>query len=182
MPLVLHWTRWSGRQGAAGALRSVSKRQRGKSAWISTKCACGRPGTGTSHWRCSPMLFSRSSVLKRGWKPMKKGGLAGAQPASISGIRHGRSSALTANGAGSAAVIMAVRMETGPLVAACARLVVLASQASGQGEVLPLSTASHSVSSLTAAVVLGPDIRQLTGKGNVSQTLKASMKKCWSQL
>jgi hypothetical protein len=73
-------------------------------------------------------------------------------------------------------------METGPLVAACARLVVLASQASGQGEVLPLSTASHSVSSFTAAVVLGPDIRLLTGKGNVSQTLKASMKKYWSQL
>jgi hypothetical protein len=30
--------------------------------------------------------------------------------------------------------------------------------------------------------VAGPDIRMLAGTGNVSQTLKASMKKCWSRL
>ena len=83
------------------------------------------------------------------------GGVAADQLPSIEGLRHGCSSALTANGAGSAAVIMAVRIATGAIVAACARVVLLASQASDQREVLPLSTPSHAVSSLTAAVVLG---------------------------
>jgi hypothetical protein len=132
-----HWRRWAGWQGAAGALRRVGKRPRGKSAGISLTGAWGRPGTGTSHGRGEPRRVSRASVLKRRGRPKPKGGLAADQLPSIDGLRHGCSSALTANGAGRAAVMRAVCRDPGPLVAAGARVVLLASPASGHRDVFP---------------------------------------------
>jgi hypothetical protein len=68
---------------------------------------------------------------------MPKGGLAADQLSSIDGLRHGCSSALTANGAGRAAVMRAGGRDPGPLVAAGARVVLLASPASGHRDVFP---------------------------------------------
>ena len=136
-PSPPHWRRWAGWQGAAGALRRVGKRPRGKSAGISLTGAWGRPGTGTSHGRSEPRRVSRASGLKRRGRPMPKGGLAADQLPSIDGLRHGCSSALTVNGAGRAAVMRAVCHDPGPLVAAGARVVLLASPASGPRDVFP---------------------------------------------
>jgi hypothetical protein len=175
-PSPPHWRRWAGWQGAAGALRRVGKRPRGKSAGISLTGAWGRPGTGTSHGRGEPRRVSRASVLKRRGRPMPKGGLAADQLPSIDGLRHGCSSALTANGAGGAAVMRAVCREPGPLVAAGARVVLLASPASGHRDVFPGSTPSHAVSRLTAAVVLGARLKDVPPGIGTRQELLAKYK------
>lgn len=53
MPRVeRHSMYWFRLPACAGPLRNASKRPREKSDWISTKCAAGMPGIGTSRCRC----------------------------------------------------------------------------------------------------------------------------------